>query len=57
MLVPHYLKLWCRMLTRVRRTHSTSPVENSSITASQESEIYDTRRKSNVSYAPGCGNL
>ena len=47
----------CRMLTRVRRTHSTSPVENSLITNPQEGEIYDTRRKSNVSYAPGCGNL
>ncbi len=28
----------CRMLTRVRRTHSTSPVENSLITNPQEGE-------------------
>ena len=30
----------CRMLTRVRRTHSTSPVENSLITNPQEGEIH-----------------
>ena len=29
----------CRMLTRVRRTHSTSPVENSLITNPQEGEM------------------
>ncbi|HGF4782722.1 TPA: hypothetical protein ACF37L_004659, partial [Escherichia coli] len=29
----------CRMLTRVRRTHSTSPVENSLITNPQEDEM------------------
>ncbi|MEH4116534.1 hypothetical protein POX54_22385, partial [Escherichia coli] len=28
----------CRMFTRVRRTHSTSPVENSLITNPQEGE-------------------
>ncbi|EEW5970934.1 hypothetical protein BB552_27270 [Escherichia coli] len=28
----------CRILTRVRRTHSTSPVENSLITNPQEGE-------------------
>ncbi|EEQ8256105.1 hypothetical protein IIM10_001927 [Escherichia coli] len=29
----------CRILTRVRRTHSTSPVENSLITNPQEGEM------------------